>query len=431
MKTLILDGSQSTDPTGGAVHAALVEALEARGAALESVRLAERHIGPCMGDFFCWVRSPGQCVQDDDNRAIAAAVVQSDLVVLLTPVTFGGYSSALKRAVDHLIQNISPYFAVVDGEVHHQRRYRRYPRLLVIGWLPGPDPDGEATFEHLAGRNALNFYAPAAAGGVVYAGQDPADIRRAVSGWLGCVLTGKGHPQASLPVETLAGPGDAPRRALLLVGSPRGKNSTSQALGGYLYERLAAQGVQTETIRLYTVLKSPDRRQMLLDAVSQADLVTLAFPLYVDSLPAPVISVLETLAAQRGERATAPAQRFTAIVNCGFPEAAHTRTALAICRNFARLNGFAWAGGLALGGGEMVHGTPLDELDGRAIPLKRSLELAGAALAAGRPVPPEAVALMARPVIPPWLYRLFGGRGWKQQAKRYHAQDRLKAQPYA
>ena len=113
------------------------------------------------------------------------------------------------------------------------------------------------------------------------------------------------------------------------------------------------------------------------------------------------------------------------------PEARQNQTALAICRNFARLSGFDWAGGLALGaGGGVVHGAPLTSLGRRASPFRKSLELAAGMLAVGKPIPHEAVALMGKTVIPSWVCRIFGQYGWVQQAKTYHAEKQLKAQPY-
>jgi len=46
----------------------------------------------------------------------------SELVVLLTPITFEGYCSELKKAVDRVIPLILPYFLFVRHEVHHIRR---------------------------------------------------------------------------------------------------------------------------------------------------------------------------------------------------------------------------------------------------------------------------------------------------------------------
>jgi hypothetical protein len=183
---------------------------------------------------------------------------------------------------------------------------------------------------------------------------------------------------------------------------------------------------------IHTTIRSMERFQALVKAVQAADLVTLAFPLYVDSLPAPVIEALERIAAQRtGQKDGGKLQKFAAIVNCGFPEAKHTANALAVCATFARQAGFEWVGGLALGGGEgMVHGASLAELGGRAIPLRQSLDLAAEALLAGDPIPQAAQALIEKPFIPSWLYRIFGGYGWRQQAKRWGMQRELMRRPY-
>jgi hypothetical protein len=168
----------------------------------------------------------------------------------------------------------------------------------------------------------------------------------------------------------------------------------------------------------------------LMEAVDGADLVMLAFPLYVDSLPAPVMAAFERIAARRlGKSGNRP--RFAAIANCGFPEAAHNRTALAICEAFARQAGFDWAGALALGAGEgLVHGAPLAEAGGPAIPIKNALNLAAAALLRGEAIPQSAVDLLAKPIIPGWMYRLMGVYGWKQQAKQYGVQKVMQRKPY-
>jgi hypothetical protein len=219
------------------------------------------------------------------------------------------------------------------------------------------------------------------------------------------------------------------RRAVLLVGSPRTKKSTSASLGGYLFEQLETRAIETETIQIYTSLNSQERMKTMLQSIDKADLLVLAFPLYVDSLPAPVIAALEKISAHRKDNH--PLICFAAISNCGFPGADHNNTALAICEEFAHEAGFAWLGSLALGAGEgIVHGIPLNKLDGRAIPLKKSLDLAAEALASGKPVPQSARDLLAKPIIPNWMYTFQGKFGWRQQAKQYGMDKSLKRQPY-
>jgi hypothetical protein len=156
----------------------------------------------------------------------------------------------------------------------------------------------------------------------------------------------------------------------------------------------------------------------------------LAFPLYVDSLPAPVVATLERIAARRNGKCV-DGGRFAALVNCGFPEAAHNRTALAICQTFARQAGFGWAGALALGAGEgLVHGAPLAQAGGPAIPIRKALDLAAAALAQGEAIPQSAVDLLAKPIIPGWAYRVMGIFGWRQQAKQYGVQNSMRRKAY-
>jgi len=430
MKAILLNGSPDNDPRGERMRAALTSELSARGWQVEHVLLREQKIGACAGDFFCWIRNPGICNVADDNRTLAEAIIASDLMVYLTPVTFGGYSSELKRIVDHQIQNIVPFFARVDGETHHQKRYARYPDFLAVGWTDGDDPQAEAVFRHLVARNAINYYARTAVAGILRAGQPDDELRRAAQGWLDDLAKRRSSPAVELPVVAATSTGSAPRRAVLLVGSPRTKKSSSQSLGGYLFDELAKRGVRTETFYTHTSLNSAERMQVLLSAVDVADLVLLAFPLYVDSLPAPTIAVLERIAAARLGRA-ASGQRFAALANCGFPEAAHCSTALAICAAFARQAGFEWAGSLALGAGEgLVHGAPLAEAGGPAALFRQALDRSADALAQGQPIPQQAVDLLAKPVLAPWLYRAMGAYGWRQQAREYGAQNRLRRQPY-
>ncbi len=223
-----------------------------------------------------------------------------------------------------------------------------------------------------------------------------------------------------------------PQTALLLIGSakPPGQ-STSEALASYLAGRLQAYGTATTTMHVARSLRTPARTGELLQAVDRADLFVLAFPLYVDSLPTLVTQALERIAAQRQAGPPRGAAPFLAIANCGFPEAHHNATALAICRQFAAAAGFTWAGGLALGAGGAVSGRPLSEAGGMVRHVAAALDQAATALAAGQPVPAEAVALMSRPLMSPRLYTLMGDMGWRLQARQHGALRRLGDRPFA
>lgn len=219
-------------------------------------------------------------------------------------------------------------------------------------------------------------------------------------------------------------------KALLLIGSAKMPHSNSESLGRYLLERLKEQGFETESLFIHRSLKSGNGISALIEAVSRADLIILASPLYIDSLPHLVTKTLELIGEDRRNMERRKAQRFTCIINCGFPEAQHTGTAIAICRKFALETGFIWAGGLGLGGGESINAQPVKELGGMGRNIVKSLDLTANGLSQGKDIPREAIELMAKPLVPRWLYILFGGMGWKRRAKRYGARNSLYDRPF-
>jgi hypothetical protein len=60
----------------------------------------------------------------------------------------------------------------------------------------------------------------------------------------------------------------------------------------------------------------------------------------------------------------------------------------------------------------------------------RALDLTAEELAAGRPVPDEAVKLMAKPAFPAFGYRFMANWGWRSQIKKDGEGAPLDAQPY-
>jgi hypothetical protein len=188
---------------------------------------------------------------------------------------------------------------------------------------------------------------------------------------------------------------------------------------------MVPSGWEGRTLALTPALRGAQGGEKLREEARWADLLILAFPLYVDTLPHLATRALEVL---RGEDLRGKA--LAAVVNCGFPEASQNVVAANVCARFAADAGMVWAGGLALGGGEALFGG--EAIGGPRSPgrppvahVVRGLDLAAASLAEGGPVPREAAALLARipiPFMPPWAWRRFfgfmGGLGWKRMAAK-------------
>ena len=163
MKALILDGSSKQEATISKAYDYLEECLKKGNYEITARTLREEKIAPCLGCFGCWLKTPGQCIIKDDASTLPRDVMQSDLLVYLTPVTFGMYSSELKKALDRFACPILlPFFEKVNGEIHHNGRYQKYPRIIAIGTLENQDCESEKTFETLVARNAINLHTKAA-----------------------------------------------------------------------------------------------------------------------------------------------------------------------------------------------------------------------------------------------------------------------------
>ncbi len=183
---LLLDGRRDDEPTLALAHDALVGGLAAGGWAVDDWRLRDDKIAWCAGCFKCWTQTPGVCAHRDDGRTVAERWVHSDLVVFLTPVTFGGYSSELKKALDHVIPILQPFMQKRRGETRHPQRYVRRRDLLVVGTVPAGEAGGPeaTTFRRLVERNTLNMQPPRWTAGVLEEGAGEWEVRVAVAALL-------------------------------------------------------------------------------------------------------------------------------------------------------------------------------------------------------------------------------------------------------
>lgn len=159
MKVLLLNGEKNINNTLFKYKEIIKQNLKERNYETETILLREKEIASCTGCFGCWVKTPGICVIDDYAREIARSFINSDLVIFLTPVVFGGYSYQLKKALDRMIPLISPFFMVINGEVHHRPRYKKYPSLIGVGIMSGSSSEEQIeVFNKLIYRNTLNMH---------------------------------------------------------------------------------------------------------------------------------------------------------------------------------------------------------------------------------------------------------------------------------
>lgn len=177
MNAIILNGSLKHQYHLISIQKILVEALGSVGWSVEPILLNEVKINSCIGCFKCWDTTPGLCIQKDEAQDILQKIIQSDLVIFLTPLTFGGYSSELKKIIERMLGLLQPGVIIIEGETHHLKRYERYPSLLAFGVTETQDDDEKQIFNTLIERHSLNFYPPKHRAEVFLAGDEEGKIR--------------------------------------------------------------------------------------------------------------------------------------------------------------------------------------------------------------------------------------------------------------
>ena len=133
-------------------------------------------------------------------------------------------------------------------------------------------------------------------------------------------------------------------------GSPKTKNSASAMFINQIENFLETEITVYQAI---TLARQEDISIALTD-ILKADMLLIVFPLYVDSISAPLIKVL-TLLEREVINTNAQFPKVYAICNCGFYEDTHTRLALSIIENFSVRSGLPWGYGVGIGGGEFVR----------------------------------------------------------------------------
>lgn len=114
-------------------------------------------IADCIGCFGCWVRTPGLCVLTrDEGNQLCRAVLEAQTVVMVSRITWGGYSASIKTAADRMLPLLHPDFRRVNGEMHHRMRYSRMPLLRAVGFGGGTTAE-EETFRNYTAAHRVNF----------------------------------------------------------------------------------------------------------------------------------------------------------------------------------------------------------------------------------------------------------------------------------
>ena len=107
------------------------------GASVELFYAKRLNVKPCIGDLYCWHKSPGQCHLQDDMQNLYTKLRKADILVLATPV-YLPLPGEMQNIINRLVPLIEPILEFKDGRTrakfHGQIRIRKIVLVSVCGW---------------------------------------------------------------------------------------------------------------------------------------------------------------------------------------------------------------------------------------------------------------------------------------------------------
>lgn len=118
--------------------------------------LSTLRIAPCVGCFGCWTKTPGRCVIRDDATRITPLIAQSDALIYVSRVQYGGYDATMKAMMERALPLQQAYLRIHHGETHHHQR-AVVPKKATIVAYGAKSSEERALFEDFIDRNARNM----------------------------------------------------------------------------------------------------------------------------------------------------------------------------------------------------------------------------------------------------------------------------------
>lgn len=100
MRILVLNGSPRPEGNTKKMIAAFQEGAVAAGHEVEVVEICRKKINGCLACEYCHTKGNGVCIQKDDMQEIYPVLLNSDMLVLASPIYYHGFSGQLKCAID-------------------------------------------------------------------------------------------------------------------------------------------------------------------------------------------------------------------------------------------------------------------------------------------------------------------------------------------
>lgn len=128
----------------------LSQQVEAEYISLENVQ-----IKPCVNCGGCTYKTYGKCVVRDDGDWIYPKIIRTDILIFVTPITFGSYSSKVKRVMDKFGVFMDRHYYMVNGELAKGGAVGKQFKYFAVGVRGKSDLEEASAFKTLFRENLI------------------------------------------------------------------------------------------------------------------------------------------------------------------------------------------------------------------------------------------------------------------------------------
>ena len=148
----------------GYTHRILIpflEGMEEADAIVETIFAKRFKIRPCLGDFDCWYKTVGKCVQNDDMEKLYPKFREADILVLAIPIYFP-LPGEIQNLLNRLMPLIEPILEFRDGRTrakfHDDVKISKIVLVSTGGWWEKENMELLVDFaEHMARDGNIEF----------------------------------------------------------------------------------------------------------------------------------------------------------------------------------------------------------------------------------------------------------------------------------
>lgn len=100
-RVLVLSGSPRKGGNSDLLCDQFILGAKESGNTVEKIFVSDNKIGYCTGCYAC--ENTGKCVQKDDMASILEKIIESDVIVMATPVYFYSLDAQMKTLIDRTV----------------------------------------------------------------------------------------------------------------------------------------------------------------------------------------------------------------------------------------------------------------------------------------------------------------------------------------